>query len=430
MISKYRYGRQAVVQWTLNAILIGFLSMALFMAVDFFVGVRLRALIDPQRDQFRVSHPVYHHDLSPGFRGIGHWGTWTYPVCTDGNGFKSRCDQTKTKDKNFDVAFIGDSFTEGIGLPYEKTFVGIVASRFPQLNIANLGVVSYSPSIYLSKLTYLFAQGYRFKHIVVFIDIADIYDEANSYDLHDNQWVVDKGEAYPFSKFKQARRWAIRHFPLTALGWDKVQSFFIQNFKLDRARSVISDSVTLLNTAKANETVAATSSQTSQPPQQKESALADTEPSRSLPSTVARNIYEGIYEKNYPKSEWTYNAKSTHYGSAGVLGTLDKMKQEMTALLKLAKAHGAEVSVGVYPWPGQLKFDNNNSLHVQFWKEFCVDQCLHFYNAFPAFFSLVNETDAQRVIMDYYFAGDVHFSEQGNRVLADVVSKTGLRWFC
>ena len=103
------------------------------------------------------------------------------------------------------------------------------------------------------------------------------------------------------------------------------------------------------------------------------------------------------------------------------------MKQDMTALLKLAKSHGAVVSVGVYPWPGQLKFDNNHSLHVQFWKEFCVDQCLHFYNAFPAFFSLVNETDVQRVITDYYFAGDVHFSEQGNKVLADVVSKIGLK---
>lgn len=416
-----------LIRWAVSGFLVISLSLVLFMTIDFFLGVRLRALIDPQRDQFRVSHPVYHHDLSPSFKGVGHWGTWAYPVCTDVNGFKNSCEKTKLKEKNFDVAFIGDSFTEGIGLPYEKTFVGIVANRFPQLKVANLGVVSYSPAIYLSKLTYLFAQGYRFKHIIVFIDIADIYDEANSYDLYDNKQVVDKGETYPFSKFKQARRWAIRHFPLTALGWDKAQGFFIQNFKLDRARSVISDPVTLLNTAKANETVAATSSQSSQPPQQKDAARADAEPSRSLPPTVARNIYEGIYEKNYPKSEWTYNTESIHYGNAGVLGTLDKMKLEMTALLRLAKAHGAEVSVGVYPWPGQLKFDNNNSMHVRFWKEFCVDQCLHFYNAFPAFFSLVNETDAQRVIMDYYFAGDVHFSEQGNQVLADVVSKTGLK---
>ena len=398
MIPQRSDSYKALTNWVLSGFLIISSSVVLFMTIDFFLGVRLRALIDPQRDQFRVSHPVYHHDLSPNFNGVGHWGTWFYPVCTDGNGFKSSCEKTKLKEKNFDVAFIGDSFTEGIGLRYEKTFVGIVANRFPQLKIANLGVVSYSPAIYLSKLTYLFAQGYRFKHVVVFIDIADIYDEANTYDLYDNQQVVDKGETYPFSQFKQARRWAIRHFPLTALGWDKTQGFFIQNFKLDRARSVISDS-----------------------------ARADTEPSRSLPPTVARNIYEGIYEKNYPKSEWTYNTESTHYGNAGVLGTLDKMKLEMTALLRLAKAHGAEVSVGVYPWPGQLKFDNNNSLHVQFWKEFCVDQCLHFYNAFPAFFSLVNETDAQRVIMDYYFAGDVHFSEQGNQVLADVVSKTGLQ---
>ena len=412
-----------LIRWAVSGFLVVSLSLVLFMTIDFFFGVRLRALIDPQRDQFRVSNPVYHHDLSPSFKGVGHWGTWTYPVCTDVNGFKNSCEKTKLKEKNFDVAFIGDSFTEGIGLPYEKTFVGIVANRFPQLKVANLGVVSYSPAIYLSKLTYLFTQGYRFKHIIVFIDIADIYDEANSYDLYDNKQVVDKGETYPFSKLKQARRWAIRNFPLTALGWDKAQSLFTQKFKSKHLNSA-GDPATMLPNVPATKEVMNTNLPDA--PQQASAVdLVESTPKTSS-SPVMRNIYEGIYEKDYPKSEWTYNTQSTHYGNAGVMATLDKMKQEMTALLSVAKEHGAAVSVGVYPWPGQLKYDTSNSLQVRFWKEFCAGHCLHFYNAFPAFFSLVGEADVQRVITDYYFSGDVHFTEQGNKVIADVVLTTGL----
>ncbi len=57
-------------------------------------------------------------------------------------------------DKNFDVAFMGDSFVEG-GLEYEKTFVGIFEDN-TNLSVANLGVISYAPKIYLSKENYIY----------------------------------------------------------------------------------------------------------------------------------------------------------------------------------------------------------------------------------------------------------------------------------
>lgn len=402
-------------------------SILLFLIIDLLVGARVRELIDVHRDHFRISHPIYHHDLKPNSRGIGYWGTWTYPVCTDGNGFKSGCDRIGVKQKSFDVAFIGDSFTEGIGLPYDKTFVGMVANKLPELTIANLGVVSYSPAIYLSKLTYLFSQGYRFKHIIVFIDIGDAYDEANEYDLFDNKFVVAKGESYPFTWLKQARRWAIRHFPLTALGWDKWQQFSLRspqvrrditNATLDAAQvadtRVIGNRDISLGTIAPNLETKQDASQASLP----------------LPSDVkeraSRNIYEGIYEKNYPKSEWTYNTASVHYGQEGVLTTLEKMKREMNQLVSLATSYGATVSIGVYPWPGQLKYDTSDSLQVRYWKDFCADKCLHFYNIFPAFFQLAREKGTQRTIDDYYFAGDVHFTEQGNKIIANTILKMGI----
>ena len=36
--------------------------------------------------------------------------------------------------KEFDIAFIGDSFTEGVGLDYKDTFVGRIENKFDKLN--------------------------------------------------------------------------------------------------------------------------------------------------------------------------------------------------------------------------------------------------------------------------------------------------------
>ena len=82
--------------------------------------------------------------------------------------------------KSFDLAFIGDSFTEGIGYPYEKTFVGIIEKE-SKLKIANIAVSSYSPIIYFFKTKELLNDGISFEHLIVFIDISDVQDEAEIY---------------------------------------------------------------------------------------------------------------------------------------------------------------------------------------------------------------------------------------------------------
>lgn len=133
--------------------------------------------------QYRIKNNYYHHDLKPNYNGDAYWSSWNYKVCTDGSGFRSECGANFQTRKQFDIAFIGDSFTEGVGLPYEKTFVGLIAKSLPNLRTANLGVSSYSPSIYYAKLNYLIENGYSFNEVVVFIDISDVQDEAISYDL-------------------------------------------------------------------------------------------------------------------------------------------------------------------------------------------------------------------------------------------------------
>ena len=50
----------------------------------------------------------------------------------------------KRKDE-FRVAFLGDSFTWGVGTPYGERFTEIVESLNPKINALNFGVTGYSP---------------------------------------------------------------------------------------------------------------------------------------------------------------------------------------------------------------------------------------------------------------------------------------------
>jgi len=75
--------------------------------------------------KFRVAHPVYGHTFRPNYEGDEHQRRHE-PRSTVAAGRKR-------------VLFVGDSFTEGVGVPYEGTFVGRFGSAFPNLDVLNAG---------------------------------------------------------------------------------------------------------------------------------------------------------------------------------------------------------------------------------------------------------------------------------------------------
>jgi len=410
------------------------ITILLFLLIDIVFGSWIMSLVRPS-EPFRVRHLIYHHTLKPNHDGLGHWGTWSYRLCTSAEGFKGSCNQKQASTKVFDIAFMGDSFTEGVGLPYERTFVGMVSAQNPELKIANLGVVSYSPAIYLSKLKALYAEGYKFKHVIVFIDIGDAYDEANSYDLHNDTIVVDKGEPYPLSIDRKLRRLASQHLPLTGEAWFQIRKLAAENTKeRDKAGRVIipaKEHTPFTMISPANGQLPYSTNDLK--PNLLKSGRTHTEPSTEVSASThsdtpfIENIYDGIYLKNYPKSEWTYNNTSPHYGPDGVSGAVIKMKEVMQSLYALAQAQGSKLSVGVYPWPGQIKYDVVESQQVRIWREFCESRCQHFYNLFPPFFKLAEEQGSESVIYRYFFQGDVHFTELGNEVIARAILEAGVK---
>jgi hypothetical protein len=66
-------------------------------------------------------------------------------------------------------------------MPWENTFVGMFATAYPNVDVLNAGVRSYSPSVYLREIQRLLDEGIKFDHVVIYVDISDIQDEAAAY---------------------------------------------------------------------------------------------------------------------------------------------------------------------------------------------------------------------------------------------------------
>ena len=345
------------------------ITLLLYSAVDFIFGaILLNMLNDPIAIErvYRNTNSYYHHTLAKNFSGEGSWGSARYNICTNEFGFKDSCSSKADANKNFDIGFIGDSFTEGIGLPYEDTFVGQIASEYPNLRIANLGVGSYSPSIYLAKIQKLLDEGFSFKEIVVYVDISDIQDEATSY-IYQNEKVFDMN---PSNGLPIINNSSIDEFKIN------LKSFFPLTYH----------SLYLIK------------GKLKSPP----------------PITSSKEIVSWDYFNiNYERSNWTYNLSSNGYGSIGVKGGIDKSIKLMDNLYQILSDNNTSLSIGVYPWPGQLLYDSEDSIQVKIWKDFCKNKCNNFYNLFPVFFQYFEKYGSDIAMKKLFISRDVHFNSNG-----------------
>ena len=364
--------------WAKDLLKISAITVVLVLLLDFFVGTTVLTTISGSSEsEYRVRHPVYHHSLSPNAdTSVAKWGDTFYRVCTDGNGFKSHCENIGNAQDTYDFAFIGDSFTEGIGMAYEDSFVGQVATR-THSSVVNLGVASYSPKIYYAKLEQLLSLGMRFEHVIVFVDISDVMDDATSY-IYRNGVVFDT-----FTQDKDQVSEIQGYIDLIKI---KAYEFFPLSYhSLKSLRHLFQGGGGVTQNAVA---------------------------------------FQGEEVFHLDKSAWTYDLDNPAYGEDGVDGAIAESLDYMTRLSELLKSHKIELSVGVYPWPAQLMHDQIDSRHVQIWKDFCVDRCELFINAYPFFFQELTDLGLKSTYSKYYIPGDLHFNKLGNSVLADLISES------
>ena len=322
---------------------------------------------------FKIDHPIYHHDLRPNttYKLNKSFDGEYFTFCTDNNGFRYKCNFQREKD--FDIGFMGDSFTEGVSLDYEDTFVGLFEKRYNK-KIANLGVGTYAPTIYLSKINFLLNNGYKFNEIILFIDVSDLYDDNVYYYLDKNFVVKENYKVIKQNKFKRFLRMNFR-----------VTNYFFYVLK----RKKLKDNNFVTSEFKQN-----------------------------------TQDYPEFDNHVNLKSSWTYTLADYIEGYDGSISEAKKKQIEVVnQIYLLLKKNKIDLSIAVYPWPQTLMNDKEKSVYTEIWREFCVNKCKNFINFFPIFFQEMKNSSFIEVYKKYYWWNDVHFNKKGNMLIADELFK-------
>jgi hypothetical protein len=344
--------------------------LALFLIFDFAYSTFTRG--QEQARTARVYDTIYDHGLAPKFDGYDIWGEARYRLITNSLGFKD----ASTRDVPLQsparrILLIGDSFAEGIGLPFESTFAGLLEqagqSRPDRVEFLDAGVASYSPSIYYKKIKHLLDLGLKFDEVVLLSDSSDVEDEASSY------FCIDDDPKY--GKFCTTPSGAL---PEPAIKRD----FFIDHFVVtNRLRVTIKRWIL---TKLGNK----------------------------------RHAIEG----DHNRIGWTAaNPDPAKYRPLGVEGGVARSLENMGKLSDLLAGRGIPLTIVVYPWAQQIAQGDRDSKQVQLWRNFCPTRCKAFIDLFPAFFAAA---DRDKDWYEHlYILGDDHFSAAGNRMLYEELAK-------
>lgn len=337
--------------------LITIITLSFWFLIDFVFGKKILKLTEAE--WWRAVDIYNVPELLPSIEITDVWGSEKYKLCSDKSGFKTSCKNKNKLIKNYKLAIIGDSNIEAVGLNHESSLVGLI-EEYKNFDVANLAIQSYSPTIYLKKIKTLLDNGYKFNHIIVFIDPSDLVDEAD-YQLVNDKIFIGKN-----NKTQKTKKFLKNIFPFTY----KIAWYFKKFYLTD------------------------------------ENNLNNCE----------------IREKC--NSRWSWSIKD--HGKVGELKlsikeASDKLINNLEELNLILKKNKIKFSVGIYPYPSHLKYDNANSKYKEIIENFCIKKnyCNNFFDLYTPLFQMyeINKT----IINEIYFEKDVHFNKTGNKILFEIL---------
>lgn len=318
-----------------------------------------------QVHQHRKANLYYHHDLAPDQNIIEKWGPLQYRLITNSWGFKDsfmRDIQPDSHKKR--ILFLGDSFTEGFGMPYEKTFVGMVDKRVDheKYEILNAAVVSYSPKLYYYKTKYLLEYKHlKIDELFVFIDVSDIFNELE-YEIFDPKDL---------------------HSNIFINVFDKI-SGFLENYSF------------LYNFSRY--------------------FFIQSQNKKKL------SFLDYVVKNKHNANFWTLNETLfKEWGGKGV----HLAEKHMQMLVDLCKTHGIKMTIAVYPYDSEIYYGNRDSKQIRIWRYFSESNRINFINYYPDFFDAPflgipnSKANPYYILSTYFIPGDPHWNENGHRLIAN-----------
>lgn len=348
-------------------VLVGAVLLMMDLLAGFF-------FIPEQHNDFRSYHDYYHHRMLPNQRAVARWGNRRVPYFTNSLGMRDgEPREISLRGSGRRLLFIGDSFTEGVGMAYGDTFAGLVAEELEArgVEVLNAAVIGYSPRLYYLKTRYLLeVAGLHVDRLYVFVDMSDIHDEF-LYRKFQPREVAQYREVL-FALEKRLRNRSLIHHALFNL----IHQDY--NRKLQKIYSDVP-------------------------------WLTDIE---SEPEDI-----RAFFEDNvFPNDLWSRN--EAYYRKLGVPG-LALARSSMKKLLELCAEHGIPVTLSVHPWKRQILDRDLANRQVTYWQRFCEEEGVPFLNLFPLFIGA--HQDPEAVIESHFIGGDVHWNATGHRLVAQTV---------
>lgn len=143
------------------------------LAIDALTAITLR------KSSFKSISPIYHHGFIPGALYDEEWSPGVrIREKINAYGMRQTTSELPSKKillKDYKSVVIGDSFAEGVGVPYDLTIPSILSSRYGP--VANLGVRSHAPTLSEARLGFYRDKGLSPEVIIHIVDSSDIQDE-------------------------------------------------------------------------------------------------------------------------------------------------------------------------------------------------------------------------------------------------------------
>ncbi|MDB2474324.1 hypothetical protein N9W54_00195 [bacterium] len=302
----------------------------------------------------------------------------SFKVYTDNDGF--RYSGKKRKPKNKSVVLLGDSQTFGVGSNWNNTFTGILEKEFSEYNFYNLGVPSYSPTIYNYSLNKFIKKEKKEKieKIFVLIDLTDVGDEANRWQTKHGKPNL-KNEKIFYKKNKGFSKFKKENFKGIYLISSKIRSFFRKaRKKKDKIKS--------------------------------EYHPVDGNPTGGYIYTDHKTL-TGCNNEN----------KRTDWWSCGDIEKgLTKIEDKIIEISKTAKQLKSEFYIIIIPWPDTLNFGQKIFNWEKFNQDLCgKSKCTKLINLFPQFKEIKQEDKNWLKIL--YLNNDIHLTTKGNSIVANEI---------
>ncbi len=343
---------------------------------------KLRDTHDNGKPLYIMNHLGW-YDLGPDFSGESRYGKKYFYVKTDKNGFRvNNLLDNEIFDKELKsekIFFIGDSFTFGVGMDWENSFVGILNKQF-NFNGVNAGVNSYSPTTYKYKLKGLIENKLisRNQKIIIGLDISDVYDEAT-------RWTEFKGKPAIIQE-------------VTKLSKKTLSSGEVPNNSLNIQKKSNKNFYTKNNFKLTHQIYFGL-------------------------ELFFKRFVDDIQVRNNDRSKFTHKEWKLidhKFSPLGIEQALKKIKNNLKEISQVTSKNNNEVYLLIYPWPAQLAYES-----LFDWQKYVEDLCIEIdcagvINTFPAFLEYKENSKSWQ--KELYIRGDMHFNKKGNYILAETIA--------